>query len=449
MIDPDDGIQSLPWTDLEPPNTPQCFYMPAVKALLATGEHVKLKEAFWFPNGGSGMFGQIIRIADNKVLLQLYADSAFANGTSLPHLPHSLRSPKKRTYVGYPEEVVRTNFVRWYLPSKIEDGAFIFLPRQIEGGYPGLSVGMSNARCIRYKWNSTDDNVSLLTEEFHSFPLRPNNCFSKVGWQFLSKITRHLQCSLGKTRIGDSPSSSFKIDITECEWAYLQYRLLPLKKFVRPGASSIHMIRERGTQETVREKVEKAVYKIDSLEALEVFRLVFGQYSTAGVRKKFPSAPRNERGALKFGYASQTLDNVDKINIVSGLQDTSPAIYKYDRKERGIIIRYDSKLEKLQVTIKFKKKKADQDSVRRELKLERSEHDLTDSDHFLDSDGDSAVLSVDVSVNDLLSGEEACFTVRRVENRRVFCFVSETDDSETYPLGQEVEFTLTKARSMI
>ena len=221
-----------------------------------------------------------------------------------------------------------------------------------------------------------------------------------------------------------------------------------MKKFVRPGASSIHLIRERGTQETVREKVEKAVFKIDSVEALEVFRLVFGQYSTAGVRKKFPSAPRNDRGALKFGYSSQTLDNVDKINIVTGLQDTSPAIYRYDRKERGIIIRYDPKLEKLQVTIKFKKKKADQADVRRELKLDRSEHELTESD-FLDSEDDSAVLSVDVSVNDLLSGEEACFTVSRVENRRVFCRVSETDDPETYPLGEEVEFSLTKARSMI
>ena len=389
-------------------------------------------------------------MSDGKILLQLYADRSSANGSCLPNLPHSLRSPKKRTYIGYPEEVIQTNFVCWYLPSKISDTAFIFHTVEIEGGYPGLSVGMSNARCIRYKWSATDNKLSLL-EDFNSFPVRPHNCFSKFGWQFLSKVTRHLQNSLGKTRIGDSPSSSFKIDITECKWSYLQYRLLPLIKFVQPGASSIHMIRERGTQETVREKVEKAVFKIDSIEALEVFRAVFGHYSSAGVRKKFPSAPRSERGTLQFGYSFQTLDNVDKVNIVNDLQDQSPAIYRYDRKERGILIRYDPKLEKLQVTVKFRKKKADQDGVRLALNLERSllQEQFLDSDHFDESDDNSAALSVDVSVNDLLSGAAACFTVKRVENKRVFCLISETDDPETYPLGKEVKFSLSKARSMI
>ena len=56
--------------------------------------------------------------------------------------------------------------------------------------------------------------------------------------------------------------------------------------------------------------------------------------------------------------------------------------------------------------------------------------------------------SVDLSVNDTLSGENACFSIQRIENGRVFCLVSETDVPETYTIGNIVEFSLNQARSM-
>jgi hypothetical protein len=92
------------------------------------------------------------------------------------------------------------------------------------------------------------------------------------------------------------------------------------------------MVRERGTQETNQKKVQRRVIKIDSREALYVFRSVFGDNCTAGVQKKFPSAPKTYSGSLKFGHSFQSLDNVDKVNLVAGLQDISPTIYAYNRK---------------------------------------------------------------------------------------------------------------------
>ena len=61
----------------------------------------------------------------------------------------------------------------------------------------------------------------------------------------------------------------------------------------------------------------------------------------------------------------------------------------------------------------------------------------------------SADESVDFSVNDTLSGEDACFSIQRIENGRVFCLVSETDVPGTYTVGDTVVFTLNEARSMI
>jgi hypothetical protein len=57
--------------------------------------------------------------------------------------------------------------------------------------------------------------------------------------------------------------------------------------------------------------------------------------------------------------------------------------------------------------------------------------------------------SVDFSVNDTLSGEDACFLIQRIDDERVFCLVSETDNPDTYALGDIVEFSLIEARSML
>jgi hypothetical protein len=261
-----------------------------------------------------------------------------------------------------------------------------------------------------------------------------------------------MQLSLGKSGIGDSPSSSFKFDVSDCEWAYLSFRLAGLSNFKRPGASSIRMVRERGTQETNRQKVQKQLIKIDSIEALTIFKSVFGDNCTAGVRKKFPTAPKTFMGSLKFGHSFQSLDNVDEVNLVTGLQEISPTIYAYDRKERGIVIRYDPILEKLQVSVKFKKVRAESADVRIALKLDsqrRQQRGRLSSDTEEEEPLLSADESVDFSVNDTLSGEDACFSIQRIENGRVFCIVSETDVPDTYTIGDTVEFTLNQARSMI
>jgi hypothetical protein len=71
----------------------------------------------------------------------------------------------------------------------------------------------------------------------------------------------------------------------------------------------------------------------------------------------------------------------------------------------------------------------------------------------LDTEEEEAGLStdesVDLSVNDTLSGEDACFSIQRIENGRVFCLVSEMDVPETYAIGDIVDFSLNQARSMI
>jgi hypothetical protein len=451
MTDPVDGIQSMTWDKLERTNPPQCFYAPSIDAVLATGEHVEMKQHFKLRNGASGRFGRILFWENKKFALQLYAQGTDADGICLPNMPQSLQCPKKRTYIGYPPEVIPTNLVRWYYPAAIADTAFIFTREQVEEGYAGLSIGMGNAGCVRYQFDF-DNNLLSPAEGFKSFPDKPRTSFSKIGWQLVCKVARHMQLSLGKSRIGDSPSSSFKFDVSDCEWAYLSFRLAGLSNFKRPGASSIRMVRERGTQETNRQKVQKQLIKIDSIEALTIFKSVFGDNCTAGVRKKFPTAPKTFMGSLKFGHSFQSLDNVDEVNLVTGLQEISPTIYAYDRKERGIVIRYDPILEKLQVSVKFKKVRAESADVRIALKLDsqrRQQRGRLSSDTEEEEPLLSADESVDFSVNDTLSGEDACFSIQRIENGRVFCIVSETDVPDTYTIGDTVEFTLNQARSMI
>jgi hypothetical protein len=443
--------ESMSWDEMEETYPPQCFYAPFIDAVLATGEHIVLKQHFKLRNGASGRFGRILLVENKKVLVQLYAQGTDADGICLPHMPQSLQSPKKRTYIRYPPEVIPTNLVRWYHPAAIADTAFIFGREQVEEGYAGLSVGMWNAGCVRYQYDF-DDNLLTSVVGFKSFPDKPRTTFSKIGWQLVCKVARHMQTSLGKSRIGDSPSSSFKFDISDCEWAYLSFRLQDLSNFKRPGASSIRMVRQRGTQETNRKKVEKQVIKIDSMDALSLFKTVFGENCTAGIRKKFPTAPKTFSGALTFGHSFQTLDNVDEVNLVDGLQETSPTIYACNRKERGIVIRYDPKLEKLQVTVKFEKIRAQSVVVRSALKLDSRRRHQGGGGH---SDTDEEELShstdasVDFSVNDTLSGEDACFLIQRIDDERVFCLVSETDNPDTYALGDIVEFSLIEARSML
>ena len=108
----------------------------------------------------------------------------------------------------------------------------------MEKGYAGLCVGMRNAGCVRYQFNF-DNNLLTSAVGFKSFPDKPRTSFSKIGWQLVCKVARHMQLPLGKSRIGDSPSSSFKFDVSSCEWAYLSFRLAGLSNFKRPGASSI------------------------------------------------------------------------------------------------------------------------------------------------------------------------------------------------------------------
>jgi hypothetical protein len=451
MTEHGDAIESMLWNKMEPPNPPQCLYVSCIDATLATGEHVIMKDHFNLQSGGTGRFGRILLVENKKFALQLYAEGSDADGICLPNMPHTLQPPKKRTYIGYPVEVIATNLVRWYYPSAIADIAFIFARDQVEEGYAGLSVGMWNARCVRYQFDYDSNTISTL-DNFKSFPDRPRSIFSKIGWQIVCKVARNMQLALGKTRIGDSPSSSFKFDISDCEWAYLSFRLSGLSKFKRPGASSIKMVRERGTQETNRTRVYKEVIKIDSIEALSLFKTVFGDNCTAGVRKKFPTAPKSFSGSLKFGHSFLSLDNVDEVNIVVGLQETSPTIYAYNRKERGIVIRYDPKLEKLQVSVKYEKRRAQSAVVRSALKLDsrrQQQRALVVQEEELEEDMQSTDESVDFSVNDTLSGDDACFLVQRVGVGRVFCIVSETDDPDTYPLGDRVEFTLTEARTMV
>jgi hypothetical protein len=95
--------------------------------------------------------------------------------------------------------------------------------------------------------------------------------------------------------------------------------LSDLSTFKRPGASSIQIVHEHGTQETNWKRVEKQVIKIDSMEALSLFKTVSGENYTAGIRKKFPTALKIFAGSLKFGHSFQTLDNVDEVNLVGGL----------------------------------------------------------------------------------------------------------------------------------
>jgi hypothetical protein len=115
-----------------------------------------------------------------------------------------------------------------------------------------------------------------------------------------------------------------------------------------------------------------------------------------------------------------SLDNVDEVNIVVGLQETSPTIYAYNRKERGIVIRYGPKLEKLQVSVKYEKRRAQSAVVRSALKLDsrrQQQRALVVQEEELEEDMQSTDESVDFSVNDTLSGDDACFLVHRVRDR--------------------------------
>ena len=114
--------------------------------------------------------------------------------------------------------------VCWYYPSVFADTAFLFAREQVEEGYARLCVGMGNACCVRYKFEFENNLLSSVVG-FKLFPDKPRAAFSRIGWQLVCKVARNMQLSLGKSWIGDSPSSSFKFDISDCEWAYLSFCL--------------------------------------------------------------------------------------------------------------------------------------------------------------------------------------------------------------------------------
>jgi hypothetical protein len=47
----------MSWDKVEETNPLQCFYAPFIHVVLATGEHVVLKQHFKLQNGASGRFG--------------------------------------------------------------------------------------------------------------------------------------------------------------------------------------------------------------------------------------------------------------------------------------------------------------------------------------------------------------------------------------------------------
>jgi hypothetical protein len=62
----------------------------------------------------------------------------------------------------------------------------------VEEGYAGLSIGMANAGCIRFKFNF-DNNLLSSAVLFKWFPDKPKTAFSKIGWQMVCMAARHMQ----------------------------------------------------------------------------------------------------------------------------------------------------------------------------------------------------------------------------------------------------------------
>jgi hypothetical protein len=65
---------------------------------------------------------------------------------------------------------------------------------------------------VHYKYDFDNNYLRWWPASGH-FLTNPEQRLVKFGWQLVCKVARHMQTSLGKSRIGDSPLSSFKFDI--------------------------------------------------------------------------------------------------------------------------------------------------------------------------------------------------------------------------------------------
>jgi hypothetical protein len=112
MADPVNPIKSMVQDKMEVTNPPQCCYILSIDNVVATREHLVLKQHFKLPNGGSGRFGQILLVENKKFALQLYTQGTDADAICLPNMPQWIR---------YPSKVIPTNLVRCYHPAAISE----------------------------------------------------------------------------------------------------------------------------------------------------------------------------------------------------------------------------------------------------------------------------------------------------------------------------------------
>jgi hypothetical protein len=209
------------WNQLQPEQAPSAVFVPALRAFIGSGEHVQLTNPVVY---GTMQFKycKVLKALPDSLQLQV---QLLQIGTHLEPLAlDQINPPPGRAYLEYPRELVLSNLVCNITISTVESEIFVFSVRAIESSQLGIAAGMSNAFCVRYKWEATSNSLSSVGDLLLSFPIGRDS-FSKRVWSLVCRCHDAMAIALNRGALNQNNSSTQILPCTEEEWLYLKRRL--------------------------------------------------------------------------------------------------------------------------------------------------------------------------------------------------------------------------------
>jgi len=424
----------MPWKSCIPAAATDVVYVDGVGATFMTGEHVILTVSPVINSRQqSQIVGQILRVRRSHVKGRPKKEIQvlfYPEESSLPTLPTRLSPPDSREFVEYPAEVVRTNLVGWVDTGSIVSEAFVFLESSIDSNFQspfGVSVGMTNAFCLRYRWNSSTSCFSCVGAH-HPFPKNNGTSYSQSRWRLVSDISLHVQRSLWTVSLNQRNSKSFGLSADDSDWAYLKTRLAPIKCHDRDGMACSKMMRPRGTAEVTKSASTTSRIHIDTFEKIEVLKTVCGNSITIGPRLPPPKAP-SLRGGAQVNHSFGSLRTVDFVNCILDLPvadiSTEEAYRPNTTETPGIYLSFClcRRPFQLQGIVRYKRRKVTYVSV------------LSELDISLETPATSHEVGVeeqqfDIEIGTQFQAFNAVFEVDELEENEVVCVVLESENTD-------------------
>jgi hypothetical protein len=388
-------------------------YIASLNGSVDAGEAVLLIEEVKLNDTLRSKVATIVRKESSSALLVNFYVFPKQNSIQVPSLP----VPRKRTYVGYPTEVLQTSYVSVLSEDRIQALAYLIHEDDILSGLKAFSIGMSNVFFLRFRVD-----IQSRIQLWHGGVETPNNCqiLTQQTWSIRRKLNRVIMEALNTSALSSTFSRHKTIDFAEWEWHYF-CQFFGNPRSTKIGTVTLRVNRLDGAKESSKVKTKKESLQFTTTGEITKLKTVLGSMITVSARNGFPTAPKRIRAAETYALCKQTAGELEFVNAI--LPYDSDDDLPQAHKEKGFFFLWSREVEKLRVTTRWAKLAIAHDRVREELRSLKT-GDLQNDDSDESSAEDE---SVEIQIGDDFPYQQAQFEVLGlVGDSHVQCIVIES-----------------------